>query len=64
LHEGEESGISPQSRAEIIADAKSDVPYLLDDEELADIEAALEEVDRGEIASEAEVQAIFARYRA
>jgi hypothetical protein len=39
-------------------------PYVLNPEERADLEAALEEVARGEIATDAEVEAVFARYRA
>ena len=39
-------------------------PYLLNPEERADLEAALEEVARGEVATDAEVEAVFARYRA
>jgi hypothetical protein len=35
--------------------------YHLDDSERADILAALAEVDRGEVASEAEAQAVFER---
>ncbi len=38
-------------------------PYRLSSEERADIEAALAEFSRGEIASDAEVEALFARYR-
>ncbi len=37
--------------------------YVMTDEELADIEEALAEVERGEIASDEEVQAIFDRAR-
>lgn len=36
-------------------------PYELSPEERADLEEALEEVKRGEIASDAEVAAVFAR---
>src|SRR3712207_1271298 len=39
-------------------------PYILDEEEAADIDAALAEIERGEEpASEEEVQAVFNRYR-
>ncbi|MGH6679579.1 MAG: hypothetical protein ACREDL_11780 [Bradyrhizobium sp.] len=37
--------------------------YVLSDEERADIELALEEVARGEFASDEEVAATFERYR-
>jgi hypothetical protein len=38
-------------------------PYQLSPEERADLEAALAEADRGEFASEDEVEAFFARHR-
>jgi predicted transcriptional regulator len=38
-------------------------PIRLSPEERADIKTALEEVERGEIAPEAEIRAIFDRYR-
>jgi hypothetical protein len=38
--------------------------YCLSDDERADIEAALEEVERDEVASDAEVAAVFNRNRA
>jgi hypothetical protein len=38
-------------------------PYRLSPDERADIEAALAELARGEVASEAEVEALFKRYR-
>lgn len=37
--------------------------YRLTDEERADLDAALAEVERGEVASDAEVAALFARFR-
>ena len=37
--------------------------YHLSDEERADIEGALDEVARGEVASDKEVAAVFDRYR-
>lgn len=40
----------------------SDV-YRLSDEERADIEASLEELARGEVASDERVAAVFARFR-
>jgi len=38
-------------------------PYRLSDEERADIEAALDEIARGEVASNEEVAAVFNRDR-
>lgn len=38
-------------------------PYRLSDEDRADIEAAIEEIERGEVATDAEVEKVFARYR-
>ena len=38
-------------------------PYILSDEEQADLEEALAEVERGEVASEEEVAALFDRLR-
>jgi predicted transcriptional regulator len=37
-------------------------PYVLSDEERREIEAALDEIARGEVASDEEVAAVFARY--
>jgi predicted transcriptional regulator len=37
--------------------------FELSEEEQADIEAALEEVKRGEFATDEEVEAVFSRYR-
>jgi len=59
----------PQSRQEDAAqvllamEAQEVGPYRLSDEERADIEAALEEISRGEVASDAEVKAVFDRHR-
>jgi len=38
-------------------------PYVLSEEERADIEESLAEMARGEVASKEEVAALFARYR-
>jgi hypothetical protein len=38
-------------------------PYELDEDERREIEAALAEADRGEFASDEEVEAVFNRYR-
>lgn len=59
----------PHERQEIVAAAVLDMErqetdiYELSDEELADIEEALAEADRGEFASEEDVAALFAKYR-
>jgi len=38
-------------------------PYQLDEDERREIEAALAEAERGEFASDEEVEAVFSRYR-
>jgi hypothetical protein len=59
----------PQSRREDAAqlllalEAQGTEPYVLSEGERAEIELALDEVSRGEIASDAEVAAVFARHR-
>jgi hypothetical protein len=45
-------------------EAEGTAPYVLSPEEETDLRDALEEVARGDIASEAEVEAFFARHRA
>jgi predicted transcriptional regulator len=45
-------------------EAEGTAPYELSEEERIDIEEGLREVERGEIASDEEVQAFFARFRA
>lgn len=52
------------ARLLLAMEAEGTEPYALSSEERADLEAALEEVARGEIASETEVQAAFSRHRA
>jgi predicted transcriptional regulator len=44
-------------------EAQGSKPYSLSEDERADIEAALEELARGEVATDAEVAAVFNRYR-
>ncbi|HEY4722650.1 MAG TPA: hypothetical protein VII92_12430 [Anaerolineae bacterium] len=44
-------------------EAQDSTPYQLSDDEYADIEAALEELARGEVASDEDVAAVFNRYR-
>jgi hypothetical protein len=44
-------------------EAQETSPYRLSDEERADIEAAIAEIDRGDVASDEEVAAVFNRYR-
>jgi hypothetical protein len=48
---------------EQIAEA-SDAVYVLSDEERRLVREGLDELDRGEVASEAEVRAVFDKYRA
>jgi hypothetical protein len=45
-------------------EAEGTKPYALSTEERADLEAALAETARGECASEAEIEAVFAPHRA
>jgi len=44
-------------------EAQDSTPYQLSDDEHADIAAALEELARGEVASDKDVAAVFNRYR-
>lgn len=44
-------------------EAEAGAPYILSDEERRDLEDAVREVERGEIATKAEVDAVFARFR-
>ena len=62
LIEVEKNGVSTRSIESIIG-ARSDAVYALSDEERADLEEAVAEVDRGELASDADVKAIFSRYK-
>ncbi len=45
-------------------EAEGTKPYVLSPDEEADLRQALEEVARGELASDAEVETFFARHRA
>lgn len=45
-------------------EAEGTAPYELSEEERLDLEEGLREVERGEIASDEEVHAFFARFRA
>lgn len=47
---------------EIVSGGSEDV-YVLSDEENAAIDEALEQVERGEFATEADIAAVFAKYR-
>ncbi len=47
--------------AQMLLDMEGDV-YVLSDQELADVEQGLEEVDRGELATESEVQALLQKH--
>jgi hypothetical protein len=44
-------------------EAEGTTPYELSEEERIDLEEGLREVERGEIATDEEVQAFFARFR-
>lgn len=44
-------------------EAQGAKPYVLSEEERADIDAALDELARGEVAREEDVAAVFNRYR-
>jgi hypothetical protein len=52
------------ARLLLAMEAQTAEPYVLDDEERADLEAALEEATQGEFATDAEVEAVFAPHRA
>jgi UDP-N-acetylmuramyl tripeptide synthase len=45
-------------------EAQAATPYVLNEEERADLKAALDEVTNGDLATEAGVDALFARHRA
>jgi predicted transcriptional regulator len=45
-------------------EARGTTIYQLSEEEAADIDEALQEMERGEVASEEEVKAMFDRFRA
>lgn len=51
------------ARLLLAIDPDRDLVYELSDEEARDIDAALEEVERGEVASEEQVEAFFAQFR-
>ncbi len=51
------------ARLLLALEAQGQQTYVLSAAERADIEAALAEADRGEFASESEVEALFARFR-
>jgi hypothetical protein len=44
-------------------EAEDTAPYVLTEEERTDLQEALLEADRGEFASDEEVEAVFARFR-
>jgi hypothetical protein len=50
------------ARLLLAMDGRDAVPYALTPEERAEIDAALGEVERGELASDAEVAAVFQRF--
>jgi hypothetical protein len=51
------------ARLLLAMEAQDTTPYILSDEERADLEAALEEISRGDIASPSEVAVVFTRHR-
>ncbi len=61
--------LSPEEQDELartileIVHGTHDEVYVLSDEERAAIEVGIAEADRGEFASEKEVEALFAKYR-
>lgn len=52
------------ARVLLAMEAEPATPYALSAEERADLEAALDEMARGDLATDAEVEAVFARHRA
>lgn len=44
-------------------EAQETTPFILSEEDEADIEAALEDVEQGRFASEEEIEAVFSQYR-
>lgn len=52
------------ARILLALEAQTVEPYALSDEERTELEAALEEAKRGELATDAEVEAVFAPHRA
>ena len=52
------------ARVLLAMEAQTSAPYLLTDDERVDVLAALDEVARGELATDAAVEAVFARHRA
>ncbi len=52
------------ARVLLAMEAEGTGRYVLSSEERADLEAAIDEVARGELASDDEVEALFARHRA
>jgi hypothetical protein len=51
------------ARVLLAMEAQNSSVYVLSEDEKADLDAALEEVARGEIATDAEVAAVFSRTR-
>ena len=51
------------ARLLLAMEAEDTVPYVLTDGERGDLEEALREVERGDIATKEEVDAVFARFR-
>jgi predicted transcriptional regulator len=53
----------PPSLWDLLMEVEDEVPYRLTEQQREQIRAALEEIDRGEVASDEEVAALFDRYR-
>jgi hypothetical protein len=51
------------ARVLLAMEREAGATYELSEEERADLEVALEEIGRGDLATEAEVEAVFARHR-
>lgn len=52
------------ARVLLAMEAEGTTPYVLSADEDADLRAALDEIGQGDIATDAEVEAVFARRRA
>lgn len=64
VHSWPESRQEDAARILLAMEAEGTTTYVLSNAERVDLEAALEEVARGDLASEAEVEAVFAHHRA
>jgi hypothetical protein len=62
VHSWPEARQEDAARILLAMEAQSAEPYVLSEEERADLEAALQEAERGEFATDAEVEAVFTRH--